>query len=120
MKTNQTNDLAMEMPSASPLAAELEKATMKFTPSDQVAETTQAQLCSQFRTGLNDILGSAKLLELQATETERVSIQQILTTGRELLALIDEKLPVSGPRFGRRPKSFCWVKFGIMRAWKSQ
>ena len=94
MKTNQTNDLAMEMPSASPLAAELEKATMKFTPSDQLAETTQTQLRRQFRTGLNDILGSAKLLELQATETERENIQQILTTGRELLALIDEKLPV--------------------------
>jgi CheY-like chemotaxis protein len=96
MKTNQTNDLAMEMPSASPLAAELEKATMKFTPSDHVAETTQAQLRRQFRTGLNDILGAAKLLELQATETERENIQQILTTGRELLALIDEKPPVSG------------------------
>ena len=69
---------------------------MKFTPSNQVAETTQAQLRRQFRTGLNDILGSAKLLELQAPETERENIQQILTTSRELLALIDEKLPVSG------------------------
>jgi CheY-like chemotaxis protein len=95
MKTNQKKDFAIDMPSATGMAVNLENPTMKLTPSDPIAEITQTQLCCQFRTGLNEILSSAKLLELQATDPERENIQQILATSRALLGLIDEKLPVA-------------------------
>jgi CheY-like chemotaxis protein len=70
--------------------SELEKATMKFTSFNQIAEPSPVQLHGEFRTGLNEILSSAKLLELQATQAAREHVQHILSTTRGLLGLIDQ------------------------------
>lgn len=79
MKSDQANDLDTAMPS----------------PAGPGLEEAETQLRQQFHTGLNDILGSARLLELQATESNRESIRHILAASRGLLALIDEKPPAS-------------------------
>jgi CheY-like chemotaxis protein len=96
MKTNQRKELPTQMSSALRFAPELNKSTMKFASSDPVTENTLAELRGKFRTGLKDILSSAKLLESHATEITRDHIQQVLVTTRELLGLIDPK-PISQP-----------------------
>jgi CheY-like chemotaxis protein len=54
-------------------------------------------LNQQLRTGLNDILGFAEILEIRIDDPNHESIQQILRAGRQLLDLIGGKLQLPDP-----------------------
>lgn len=66
---------------------------------DLNVEAIKADLNCRLRTGLNDILGFAQLLETRGDQDDRESVQQILRAGHELLDLIGGELPTSGTRF---------------------
>jgi len=65
---------------------------MNTDPKDQVARPA-VDLSSELRTGLNDIIGFASLLELHANERDRESVQKILRAGRQMLDLVGGNLP---------------------------
>lgn len=65
----------------------------------QSPRAIEADLNCQLRTGLNDILGFAQLLETRGDQDDRESVQQILRAGHQLLDLIGGQLPMSGTRF---------------------
>lgn len=65
---------------------------MKIDPKDKFTQPT-GDLNRELRTGLNDILGFASLLESHANEKDREKVQQILRAGRQMLDLIGGTLP---------------------------
>ena len=65
---------------------------MKTHPSSS-DPTAPGDFNYQLRTGLNDIIGYASLLQLHARESDRESIEQILRSGRQMLDLIGGTLP---------------------------
>ena len=94
MKSNKTGDLDIEMAAVDTLRGAFEKAT-ESAGAHQVAEKVLTHFSRQFRTGLNNILNSAKLLDLRADDNDRENIQKILAAGQELLGLLEEKMPCS-------------------------
>lgn len=65
---------------------------MKIDPKDQILPAG-GNLSRELRTGLNDILGFASLLESHANEKDRETVQKILRAGRQMLGLIGGDLP---------------------------
>lgn len=65
---------------------------MNTDPKNQAARPA-VDLNSELRTGLNDILSFASLLELHATDRDRESVQKILRAGRQMLDLLGGNLP---------------------------
>jgi len=73
----------------------------------QSSGALKADLNQQLRTGLNDILGFAELLETRTDHDDRESVQQILRAGQQLLGLIGGQLPMPENRIaaGQSPRS---------------
>jgi CheY-like chemotaxis protein len=65
---------------------------MKIDPKDEIKRPAD-DLNRELRTGLNDILGFASLLESHANAKDRETVQQILSSGRQMLDLIGGTLP---------------------------
>jgi signal transduction histidine kinase/CheY-like chemotaxis protein len=83
--------------------------TEQFSQAKQEAERASlakseflSRMSHELRTPLNAILGFAQLLEMEPLSTEQdESVQQILTGGRHLLALINEVLDIARIEAGR-------------------
>jgi CheY-like chemotaxis protein len=65
---------------------------MNHDPKNQITRPV-GELNRELRTGINDILGCASLLESHADEKDRDSLQQILRAGRQMLDLLGGNLP---------------------------
>lgn len=103
MSTNTRENVDVESQLPGVVNAQLERMTTELTRCDKAAQEAQAKLNHQLRTGLNDILGFAELLEMRTDHDDRESIQQILRAGRQMLDLIGEKLPLPDDRFAPAP-----------------
>jgi CheY-like chemotaxis protein len=71
---------------------------MKTDPKAEVTRPVPVGLNQELRTGLNDIIGFASLLELHASDKDQESVRQILLAGRRMLDLIAGNLPLSETR----------------------
>jgi len=87
---------------------------MNTDPKDQLARPL-GDLTRELRTGLNDILGCASLLESRVNDRDREGLQQILRAGRQMLDLLGGKLPrPEKPKDALREPPACEVSQDVL------